>query len=49
MFNKQGTPQPFEILKTSMGTCEICGNNSAVIIVEGKKVCEACGEKLNKD
>jgi hypothetical protein len=47
MFHKQGAPQPFEILKMSMGTCEICGQKQAVVLVNGKKVCESCKEQAN--
>lgn len=48
MFHKQGTPQPFEIVKMSMGTCEVCGQNPAVTIINGKKVCEMCKGKASQ-
>jgi len=46
MFEKQGTPQPFEVLKMSTEMCEICGKNPATSTINGKRVCDSCKVKL---
>ena len=42
-FNKTGTPQPMQIMKT--GKCEVCHKNEAHEDSEGKKVCSSCKPK----
>jgi len=38
-FLKQGTPQP---MKVASSLCEICGQNQAVCLENGKMVCNNC-------
>ena len=44
-FLKTGTPQPMTIMGDM---CEICGQNKAEFIVDGKSVCSQCKEKMSK-
>ncbi|MDD5650296.1 MAG: hypothetical protein PHF86_07770 [Candidatus Nanoarchaeia archaeon] len=45
MFHKQGTPQP---IKIASGVCEICGQNPATALVDGRMICEECKAKMTQ-
>jgi formylmethanofuran dehydrogenase subunit E len=45
-FLKVGTPEP---MKIASKMCELCGNNEATMLVDGKMICGECKARLESE